>query len=481
MINKIWPRILILIVAVTTLGAGRVKVRVWDHHIHDKPYRIKMFKKFNREHPDVKIEYTSLGSGMMVQMLNLAFKTGDPPEVFKPQGELTLIKLMDLGWIVPLDDIAPDPATFKAWKARFPAELKPFVEGLNMFNGKIYSFPVSAPLYGNLLFYNKKLFREAGIVDENGEPTPPTTWSEFREYAKRITQAGKGRYYGVALMAKQPGAAFDMSLLSTLAKASGYYHSSTFPNNLKTGRFDYSSPILRKAIQLWIDIKNDGSILPGYASMDDETARIAFAMNRAGMIFGGFWVVAGFLAINPNCDFDVALPPVMDGVKRVHPWRDIGGGGSYVVAKPCKHPDAVWKVIDFLSSYEFREGWVKYGGGISFYPQINKPENFPHPTLAKIAQWSQKYLRLGPIIRPEARRVADYMEPVHPDIGNTILGIFLGKVGFEALDDLERRMNAAFDRAMEKARKDGLHITREDFIFPDFDITKNEDYVPQKR
>ena len=90
-------------------------------------------------------------------------------------------------------------------------------------------------------------------------------------------------------------------------------------------------------------------------------------------------------------------------------------------------------------------------------------------------------MRLGPIIRPEAQRIHNYMEPVHPDIGNTILGIFLGQTGFEALDDFERRINAAFELAMDKARKDGLNISREDYMFPDYDRTINEDYVPKKK
>ncbi|MBE9573208.1 MAG: extracellular solute-binding protein, partial [Proteobacteria bacterium] len=154
MMGKIWIKILIVIIAFTALGGKKpVKVRIWDNRIHDKPYRLKMFKKFNQEHEDVQIEHTSLAGGMMVQMLNLAFKTGRPPEVFAPLGELTLVKLEDLGWIVSLDDIAPDQATFEAWKARFPADATPFVEGLNMFDGKIYSFPWEPTIYGNVLYY----------------------------------------------------------------------------------------------------------------------------------------------------------------------------------------------------------------------------------------------------------------------------------------------------------------------------------------
>ena len=38
------------------------------------------------------------------------------------------------------------------------------------------------------LFYDKTLFTQAGLVDQNGEAVPPTNWDEFVAAAKAIKE-----------------------------------------------------------------------------------------------------------------------------------------------------------------------------------------------------------------------------------------------------------------------------------------------------
>ncbi|MBR6849880.1 MAG: extracellular solute-binding protein, partial [Lachnospiraceae bacterium] len=67
------------------------------------------------------------------------------------------------------------------------------------YNGKTYTVPITAGPQG--LLYNKDLFKAAGLVDENGEPTPPETFDELVEYAKILTDVGK-KQYGIILPLK---------------------------------------------------------------------------------------------------------------------------------------------------------------------------------------------------------------------------------------------------------------------------------------
>ncbi len=77
-------------------------------------------------------------------------------------------------------------------------ELYPYInkELLEPFTneGKIYGVPVGGlgGAYVMTLFYNIDMFKEAGIVDENGEPTPPQTWEEFAQIAQQLTDQEKG-------------------------------------------------------------------------------------------------------------------------------------------------------------------------------------------------------------------------------------------------------------------------------------------------
>ena len=50
------------------------------------------------------------------------------------------------------------------------------------YKGKTFAIPNNTDT--RLLFYNKKLFRDAGIVDAKGEAKPPQTWDELLADAK---------------------------------------------------------------------------------------------------------------------------------------------------------------------------------------------------------------------------------------------------------------------------------------------------------
>ena len=49
-------------------------------------------------------------------------------------------------------------------------------------DGKIYTLPNSILTFG--LVSTRTCLKKYGIVDENGEPTPPETFDQVREYAK---------------------------------------------------------------------------------------------------------------------------------------------------------------------------------------------------------------------------------------------------------------------------------------------------------
>ena len=52
-------------------------------------------------------------------------------------------------------------------------------------DGQLYSMPFNTS--NAVLYYNKDMFREAGLDPDK----PPATFSEFREYAKKMTKDGK--------------------------------------------------------------------------------------------------------------------------------------------------------------------------------------------------------------------------------------------------------------------------------------------------
>src|SRR5690554_4512039 len=96
-----------------------------------------------------------------------------------------LVKHVRNGWVRSLDDLVT-----QEWRESFPPGA--FVEGETIIGNQLYSFP----FFNNKVFNVRPLFINVDLFEQAGLPGPPTTWSEFREYAKRITDMLGGNGWG---------------------------------------------------------------------------------------------------------------------------------------------------------------------------------------------------------------------------------------------------------------------------------------------
>lgn len=361
--------------------------------------------------------------------------------------------------------------------ALYPVERKAFVEGLNVFSGKVYSFALTGLLGGYFpLFYNKALFSDAGVA----KPLP--TYTELRQTAAKITQAGQDEHFGIVHGLRYPGT-WAADLMCSIAQAGGFtggYGTDFLPAGgqgfgWRTGRFTYSGSALTNALTVWIGMRTNDSVFPRETTFEDEQAKMLFATNKAAMIFGGDWNVGNTLAYNPDADFDVVLAPTPDdGVRRGYYTSYVSGYmGGYLVSSFTKNPQAVWEVIRFLTSLEYQEGYVRGGYGSSFLPAANKPENYAQPQMAKFAEWGNTQTRFGPVPELEAQKLRAYLPSIYPNQNDVLETAYLGKAGFEALSDLDKRLDAAVDGAIKKAQEAGVKVQRKDFVFPDWDPARN--------
>ena len=116
-----------------------------------------------------------------------AATSGQGPDVLNI-GNTWSASLQATGAFLPFDDAALDKV---GGKARF---LGPSLAA----TGASGQAPVGVPLYGQAygLYYNKKLFADAGIAN------PPATWEELVADGKKLTDASKGQW-GLSLQAGQ--------------------------------------------------------------------------------------------------------------------------------------------------------------------------------------------------------------------------------------------------------------------------------------
>lgn len=271
-------------------------VTVWTTESHSKTAVERLVNEFNNnegKEAGVAIEYKVIEGDSFSKSLELALQTGQGPDLMP--STLGVVTMVENGYAAALEDL-PGGAEFVE---KYKDDL---VNRVNTYKGKTYTVPTTATTRG--LIYNKDMFKKAGIVDANGEPTPPETLDEMREYAKRLTDKSANRF-GIILPMKW--SSWPASDIITLLQSS-FGHGGYDPVK---SEYDYSgfAPI----INTYQGIIQDGSMYPGAEGIDNDTARAYFSEGLIGMKIAYSFDVGVLNDQFPaKCDWGVAPLPVVD-------------------------------------------------------------------------------------------------------------------------------------------------------------------------
>jgi len=144
---------------------------------------LKMVRRFNQEHPDYRVLMQRMDWGTYYNKLFVAGLGNRAPEVFIVHAG-NLERFMQADFIRTIDDLVNSENGIPT--SDFSENIWEAVEK----NGAHYGVPLDVHILG--MYYNKKLFKEAGIVDENGEAKPPTTREEFLDATAKMTKDTDG-------------------------------------------------------------------------------------------------------------------------------------------------------------------------------------------------------------------------------------------------------------------------------------------------
>ena len=411
-----------------------VKLTWWTFKNSDQKFMQSYIDKYNQTNKDnVTINYVVQTSNNFRQALQLAFQSNQAPDLFTGQDLASIY--VPKGQVEALDPyITPDIK--ERWGDYY------YSEGDNGVDGKVYSLPSQGITYR--LMYNKDLFQKAGIA------APPTSMAELVEDAKEIAQAGKAeQVYGFAINMKNTQTSMERSV-NIIGMKSGFRY-----YDYKTGKYDFTpyKPILEAFHQ----IVADGSMFPGYESLDIDPLRMQFINGKIGMYFGGAWEPSAYVGLNPDAkiNYGAAPVPTVDGTVKGPSF--ISGLRWLFMSSTTQYKDQVWNVMNYFYSDEVQAEYARQGLGVVIIPSV-----------VKMKQPS------------ELKGIADFMptkeDAIYPKVpnesalaiqGQTFDAVFAAIIGGQMTFDKEvDGLNQKYNDALTAAIKENAV---KDYKLPDFD------------
>lgn len=192
------------------------------------------------------------------------------------------------------------------------------------YQGKLYGLqPVTNTI---ALFYNKDLLSAAGV-------TPPTTWDELRTAARQLTS---GQQYGIAFSAP--------------ANFEGTWQFLPFMWSNGGDETNIATPEVAAALQLWVDLVNDGSASRSVVNWTQADVMEQFKSGKAAMMVNGPWQFPTLNA-EPGLNYDVVpIPTPRAGQPVVAPL----GGETWTVPNTgdATRQALAAKIVECLNSDE---------------------------------------------------------------------------------------------------------------------------------
>ncbi|MEG0565422.1 MAG: sugar ABC transporter substrate-binding protein [Hungatella sp.] len=447
---------------VATAKGEKVVLKVVDWSDSTKVRREAFHKKFMEENPDVTIEYTVLTGDQFKETVISAIKAGNAPDLFPIPSGMKLSSVVDENWYMPMNEYVTDEFLGSFGDGALN-------EGITTLDGKVYVLPEAANIINTLMFYNKDVLKEAGI----DETKLPKTWSEFSAVCKKVTEAGKGKFYGIIDSGAQTNR-LELELRS-LASTAGAKCSDISQLMLVDGQNTMNSPAMVQAFDFFNSLVQDGSFHPDSVTLKAPEARALFAQNQAAFLVQGSWCISTWRKDNPELNFGVMPLPVPDaGAAGKLPY--VGAQPWMGISANCAHPDVAAKYLMALYSEDYQAGLVEDGGFVSVIDSVNKTAMTDEAMLAYY-ELNGEAAALAPdpiVAKPATALVYAEVSAISPSLGEIAQGVLAKSVDYKAeLATLAESTQAEWTRAIAAVAATGADVSAADFEFKNWDPMKN--------
>jgi len=382
----------------------------------------KLLDRYKKQHPNVSIEIQQVPGAQYYQRLKIQFAAGVAPDIMQLAYD-QLPTFAEKGTLEPLDRLIQ--------RDGFPVnemftQLLPALR----YKGHFYGLPRGWTTF--VLYYNKDMFREAGVPF----PREGWTWDDFLTACRKITRDtdGDGRIdrFGCDSPTQLDGIAY------WIWQNGGRVYTKDMRRCL------LDSPAALEAMQFLVDCQRKYRVFPSPEQAQDlGGGGEMFRSGRQAMFIQGRWACLIFrdakYADGRKIDWDVGPPPMRKQKATVL------FANCYVLRKNGPNLEEAWKLMQWLTGYEGQRHQARTGRDMPSFVSIANSPDF-----------------LDPVREPEHDRVfldvAKYARPLEVDantgatselIRNEIMQVF------SARKDLNKAMRSVvreINRIQERGR-----------------------------
>lgn len=327
----------------------QVTIRFWNGFTGpDGRTMLALVRRFNQENPDVRVVMQRMDWNTYYNKLFVAGLGGRAPEVFVLQTD-AFTRFLRSDFLQPLNDRI---------EGDYPIDINDFdshVIKTVAHDGNYYAIPLDAYLLG--MYYNRDLFRQAGIVDAAGEPNPPTNLEEFMDALEKLKRTGREgsldtwgfvftffRYNLAALISQFDGRLFSEDGTVCLINSEANV----------------------QALEFAAGLIHEHQLAPAPEAIDSW---IGFRQGRVGIVFDGIYMLPD-LQRQASLDFGAAPLPTLGPTPAT--WM-----GSHNLCLRTgldeRQTDGAWRFIQFLSNNSL--DWAE-GGQVPVRRSLRQTERF---------------------------------------------------------------------------------------------------------
>ncbi len=287
----------------------------------------------------IKVNYELIAEASYAEKMTLGLSTKNQQYDVVMVSQNTLGTVLDGEMVQPIEDYLNDNAlTDAAWKDGLSDSMLSLV----VRDGKRWAVPYNMGV--SLLYYNKSMFKEAGLDPE----TPPTTMDEILEAAKQINNPSAGKY-GIVFRANREANANTFLWAMLWMFCGGSWDN---PDGTTNWAAIGGSEAV-KATEYFAEFhKYAPTGISGYGF---EEAQLAFQQGTAAM-----WIDTSILAGNvlnkedSAVSDDVGFVALTDGHAIGSPWL-------FMMASRTEHSEEAWKFMQYVTGYDVQMAQVKAG------------------------------------------------------------------------------------------------------------------------